>query len=126
MTGKIIKNVFDEFLNFKYERVSDTNMMVTLPVQPLFINTTGGIHGGIICTLADVAMSNIFEPDETGRQAIVTVDLKTTFIKAAKGEYLIADAKLIKKGRTLNHVDCYIYDDKNVLVSKATGIFANQ
>ena len=66
-----------------------------------------------------------FEIDENNRQTVVTVDLKTTFIKAVKGRFLIADAHLVKKGRTLNHIDCFIYDENNQLVAKANGIFAN-
>ena len=125
MKTEFIENAFDELLKCEYERISETNLKVTLPVQELFINSVGVVHGGIICSLADIAMGNTFEIDENNRQTVVTVDLKTTFIKAAKGRFLIADAHLIKKGRTLNHIDCFIYDENNQLVAKANGIFAN-
>ena len=120
-----IENPFDEFLRCQYERISETNLKVTLPVQPLFINILGVVHGGIICSLADITMGNMFAIDENNRQIVVTVDLKTTFIKGAKGDFLIADAHLIKKGRTLHHIDCFIYDGNNELVAKTSGIFAN-
>jgi len=120
-----IQQPFDEFLKFQYERINETSLKVTLPIQPLFLNTVGVVHGGIISSLADVAMCNTFEVDENKRQTVVTVDLKMTFIKKAMGEVLIANAYIIKKGRTLSHADCLIYDDKNNLVAKATGIFAN-
>ena len=125
METRVIENAFDELLECEYERVSETNVKVTLPIQPLFINSVGIVHGGIICSLADIAMGNSFEIDENNRQTVVTVDLKTTFIKAAKGRFLTADAHVVKKGRTLNHIDCFIYDEKNNLVAKANGIFAN-
>jgi uncharacterized protein (TIGR00369 family) len=125
-----IKNPFDHLLNCKYERISESNLKVTLPVQPLLLNTVGYVQGGIISLLADLAMGNIcitFNEDENSpqTQSVVTVDLKTTYLKGAKGDYLIADANLIKKGRTLNHTDCFIYNDRNELVAKANGIFAN-
>jgi uncharacterized protein (TIGR00369 family) len=125
---KYIKNAFDHLLNCKYEKISDTNLKVILPVQPLLLNTVGYVQGGIISLLADLAMGNIcntFQEDQKTLQSVVTVDLKTTFLKGAKGEFLTADAHLIKMGRTLNHVDCNIYNDQNELVAKATGIFAN-
>ena len=125
METRIIENAFDELLKCEYERISETNLKMTLPIQPLFINSVGVVHGGIICSLADIAMGNSFEVDENYRQTVVTVDLKTTFIKAAKGRFLTADAHLVKKGRTLNHIDCFIYDENNNLVAKANGIFAN-
>ena len=52
----IIKQPFDEFLGFEYERGSPTRMRVRLPVQPLHVNRAGVIHGGIISSLVDVAM----------------------------------------------------------------------
>jgi uncharacterized protein (TIGR00369 family) len=125
MKTKFIEDTFGELLKCQYERISETNLKVTLPVQPLFMNSVGIVHGGIICSLADIAMGNTFEIDENNRQTVVTVDLKTTFIKAVKGRFLIADAHLVKKGRTLNHIDCFIYDENNQLVAKANGIFAN-
>ena len=125
MEIRVIGNEFNELLKCEYERISETNLKVTLPIQPLFINSVGVVHGGIICSLADIAMGNTFEVDENNRQTVVTVDLKTTFIKAAKGRFLTADAYVVKKGRTLNHIDWFIYDENNNLVAKSNGIFAN-
>jgi len=120
-----IQQPFDEFLGLQYERVNETSIKVTLPIQPLLLNTVGVVHGGIISSLADVAMCNTFEVDENNKQTVVTVDLKMTFIKKAMGNFLIANAFKIKKGKTLSHADCLIYDENNNLVAKATGIFAN-
>jgi len=125
MNSLFIQQPFDEFLGLQYERVNETNIKVILPIQPLLLNTVGVVHGGIISSLADVAMCNTFEVDENNRQTVVTVDLKMTFIKKAMGNLLIANAYIIKKGRTLSHADCMIYDENNNLVAKATGIFAN-
>jgi uncharacterized protein (TIGR00369 family) len=124
METRMIENAFDELLKCEYERISETNLKVTIPIQPLFINSLGIVHGGIICSLADIAMGNTFEVDGNNRQTVVTIDLKTTFIKAAKGSFLTADAHLVKDGRNIKHIDCYIYDDKNQLVAKANGIFS--
>jgi len=122
---KIIENAFDELLKCQYERISEKNLKVTLPIQPLFINSVGVVHGGIISSLADIAMGNTFPIDEHNRQTVVTVDLKTSFLKPAKGKYLVADAHVVKMGRTLNHIDCFIYDENHNLVAKSNGIFAN-
>jgi uncharacterized protein (TIGR00369 family) len=120
-----LQQPFDEFLRLKYERVSETSLRVILPIQPLLLNSVGVVHGGIISSLADVAMCNTFEVDKNNKQTVVTVDLKMTFIKGSKGEALIAQAHQLKKGRTLSHAECFIYDENNNLVAKASGIFAN-
>ena len=97
METRVIENAFDKLLECEYERKSETNLTVFLPIQPLFINSLGIAHGGIISSLADIAMGNSFDVDENNRQTVVTVDLKTTFIKAAKGRFLIADAHVVKR-----------------------------
>jgi uncharacterized protein (TIGR00369 family) len=117
-----IKQPFDEFLGLRYERCNENRIKIYMPVQPLFLNSIGVVHGGIISSLADVAMCNVPESDASGVQSVVTVDLKVSFLSPAKGEYLLADASVYKKGKTLIHSECLIYNDQNTLVAKASGI----
>ncbi|MDA8442843.1 MAG: PaaI family thioesterase [Peptococcaceae bacterium] len=118
-----IKQPFDEFLGFSYKR--DMNILeVGLQIKDLYLNSVGVIHGGIISTLADVAMSNLIPPNQQGLQEIVTVDLKVSFLKPAKGEYLRAHANLVKDGRKLIFTECQIYNSTEDLVAVAHGIFS--
>ena len=45
METRVIENAFDDLLKCEYERISETNLKVTLPIQPLFINSIGGFMG---------------------------------------------------------------------------------
>lgn len=118
----LIKQPFDEFLGLEYTKIDENNMQVTLPVQDLFINSAGVIHGGIISSLADVALSNLIGANEEGVQQVVTVDLNVTFIKPATGTYLMAHSKIVKSGRTLIHTECSIYNDQQETVATAKAI----
>ena len=118
----IIKQPFDEFLGLEYTKIDENNMQVTLPVQDLFINSAGVIHGGIISSLADVALSNLIGANEEGVQQVVTVDLNVTFIKPATGTYLMAHSKIVKSGRTLIHTECSIYNDQQETFATAKAI----
>lgn len=117
-----IKQPFDEFLELKYNKLDDHNLEIILPVQDLFINSAGVIHGGIISSLADVAVSNLLPANEDGVQQAVTVDLNVSFLKPATGTYLMANAKIEKLGRTLIHTECSIYNDKQEIVAKSKAI----
>ena len=117
-----IKQPFDEFLKLEYKKIDDENVQIKLPVQDLFINSAGVIHGGIISSLADVAVSNLIPADADGVQQAVTVDLNVSFLKPATGTYLLAKAKMEKQGRTLLHTECSIYNDQQQLVAKSKAI----
>lgn len=123
MKTEFVECPFDDFLKCNYERISETNLKVTLPMEPLYLNSIGIVHGGIICTLADIAMGNLFGAGENNLQKVVTVDMKTTYLKGAKGNFLLADAQLIKKGRRISHIDCFIYDENEEMVAKVSGIY---
>jgi acyl-CoA thioesterase len=117
---------FDEFLGLKCEKTDKDSVKVTLPIKPLYINSAGVVHGGIISSLADVAMCNTVGADENNIQKVVTVDLNVTFLKGAKTEYLVAHAHVTKGGRSLTHTDCVIYDDHENVVAKAKAILFNR
>lgn len=117
-----IKQPFDEFLKLKYKHLNDKKIHVTLPVQDVFINSLGVIHGGVISSLADVAQANLIRADEEGVQQAVTVDLNVSFLKPATGANLNAIAQIIKQGRTLIHTECLIYNDKDEKVAKSKAI----
>jgi len=117
-----IKQPFDEFLDFEYEKIDHNNLQIRFPIQDLFINSAGVVHGGVISSLADVAMSNLIPANENGIQQALTVDLNVSFLKPASGTYLIANAKIEKQGRTLVHTECSIFNDKQELVAKSKAI----
>ena len=93
-----IQQPFDEFLGLEYKKLDDNNLQVILPVQDLFMNSVGVIHGGIISSLADIAMANLGSTNENGIQKAVTVDLNVYFLKPATGTFLMANAQIVKQG----------------------------
>lgn len=117
-----IKQPFDEFLEFSYERVSDEEVHIKLKVKDLYVNSVGVIHGGIISTLADVAAANVIRADEDGQQKAVTVDLNVSFLRPATGSFLVAKAEAVKEGRTLIHTLCSIYNDQDEMVAQSKAV----
>ena len=118
-----IKQPFDEFLGLVYERTSPTQVVVRLPLKALHFNSLGVVHGGIVSTLADVAMSNLIEPDDHGVQSAVTMDLHMSFLNGAVGKTLEAEANIVKKGARVMYADCLIYNEERDRVAKASGTF---
>ncbi|CAH2714836.1 hypothetical protein BACCIP111895_02012 [Neobacillus rhizosphaerae] len=118
-----IKQAFDDFLNLEYTRIDINQIKVTLPIVPLYLNSLGVVHGGIIATLADVAFGNLLPiTNKECIQEVVTLDINITYLEPATGEYLVAVASPERIGRTIIHGECKIYDDKNNIVAKSSAI----
>lgn len=86
-------------------------------ITPGHRNEKGGVMGGAIFTVADLAVavaSNVGEP------VTVSVSSSIEFMSAAKGEKLIATADVDKNGRTLGFYNCLVTDELGTPVARVT------
>ena len=86
-------------------------------ITPGHRNEKGGVMGGAIFTVADLAFavaSNVGEP------VTVSVSSSIEFMSAAKGERLIATADVEKNGRTLGFYNCLVTDELGTPVARVT------
>ena len=89
-----------------------------MTVDEKLLNAMDTIHGGAIYTLADFTFAVAANCDG---KATVTQNASISYIKAARGEYLLAEAKLINKSRSTCVYEVEITDDKGTVVAFATG-----
>ena len=76
-------------------------------ITPGHRNEKGGVMGGAIFTVADLAFA---VASNVGESVTVSVSSNIEFMSAAKGEKLIATADVDKNGRTLAFYTCYVTD----------------
>lgn len=115
-------NPFVQHLGVKFTSIEEGIVEATMSLKPEFKQYSGVIHGGILASLADTiagfAAYTVTPPDKD----VLTAELKTSFLRAAWGNELIAKGIVIKPGRNIHFSECEIYcDDK--LVCKASGTF---
>jgi len=87
-----------------------------MPVIPMLLNEEGGVHGGALASLCDVAfyvaLLTVFGPDAR----IVTVDLAVNFLASAAAEGdAVAEARAIKTGRTISYGDVTVRSGERVV-----------
>jgi len=86
-----------------------------------FTNSLGTAHGGVIMSLLDVALctaARTLHPESTG---VVTIDMSTSFIGGGSGGTLIAEARVLKDGRSMTFVEAEAKNADGSLVAKAIG-----
>jgi uncharacterized protein (TIGR00369 family) len=106
-------------LGMRTEALGAGSARLSLPVTPELTNSFGTVHGGAIMSLLDVALctaARTLHPDSTG---VMTIDLSTSFIGGGSGERLIAEARVLKDGRSMSFVEGEARNADGTLVAKA-------
>ncbi len=91
-----------------------------LVLEPKHGNSHGTAHGGLLCTLLDVAMSTAVRLGVG--QSVVTVDMQTRFLRPGRGT-LLAEGWVVKGGRSISFCEAEVRDASGELVASATGVF---
>jgi uncharacterized protein (TIGR00369 family) len=83
-------------------------------------NPMGTLHGGVLCSIADVAigvaLSSTLGEDET----FTTIDLNINFLRPFWTGTLCAKGHVLRAGKTLGLIECDISDDKERLIARAS------
>lgn len=97
-------------------------VVVEMPVAPGAFNQTGNLHGGAIATLVDyacgsaAARSSSFVP---GQNTLVTADLHVRYLGRPKGDWVRAEAHVVRSGRQLVVVECRVVDPLDNVIAVA-------
>ncbi|XP_019867609.1 acyl-coenzyme A thioesterase 13 [Aethina tumida] len=107
---------FDKVLNkLKITSMGNGTAVAEMKIEEDHTNVLGGLHGGFTATLVDCISSYALLTDKNGEVPSVSVDLHTTYCKAAQlGDEILVNAKTIKAGKTLAFLEV-------VIQNKATG-----
>ena len=92
---------------------------LSLPVEKHLTNSLGTVHGGVIMSLLDVALctaARTLHPESSG---VITINLSTSFIGGGSGSKLIADARVMKDGKSMSFVEAEAKNADGSLVAKA-------
>ncbi|MBQ3307710.1 MAG: PaaI family thioesterase [Bacilli bacterium] len=87
-------------------------------IEDTSMNPFGIVHGGFIFGLGDTAMGVI--PGSVNKKA-VTLSSTISYLKPAKGSYLLAKATMIKDGKKTCFLRVDIYNDQEELVATMDG-----
>jgi uncharacterized protein (TIGR00369 family) len=83
-------------------------------------NPMGTLHGGILCDLSDAAMGMAWASELEEGESFTTLELKINFLKPVWNGHLRAEARVLKRGKTVGLTQCDIRDAKGDLVAYAT------
>lgn len=112
-----------DFWGIKLERNEAGDWVGTMPITPQILNPLQIVHGGASYTLADTVMGWAVWQQYEARKAVVTVEIKMTYLAPGRGKELRAETKILRAGATLAYTECRIQDERGRLVAAATGTY---
>lgn len=112
---------FVELLGFELRSMAGGAAEIAFAPRPEHENSFNVVHGGASMTLMDVVMAHAARSVEPA-MGVVTIEMKTSFMRAAKGP-LLAKGKLLHRTATMAFTESSIYDASGKLCSHATGTF---
>lgn len=110
---------FIQLIKVSTDALGKGNASLSLPVEHQVTNSLGTVHGGVIMSLLDVALctaARTLHPDSLG---VITINLSTSFIGGASGKRLLAEARVLKDGRSMSFVEGEAKNEDGSLVAKA-------
>jgi uncharacterized protein (TIGR00369 family) len=95
-----------------------------LELKDEHLNSWGVAHGGVLMALLDVAMARAGRSllADGDNAAAVTVEMKTSFFRPARGR-LRACGKVLHRSTTMMYCEAELFDGGGELAAKALGTF---
>jgi len=116
---------FNALVGPLYERRRrGAELSIGLHVAEKHLNSRGICHGGLLATLADLALGYAMHAKGDGKAAFVTAHLAVDYAGAARlGDWIEAQVEIQRLGSRLAFANCYLVSGKRRIV-RASAIFA--
>lgn len=110
---------FNKLLGLHLVEAEHGQAIITMTVQPEYLNPAGLVHGGVLFALADSAGANAAV--SYGNQ-VVTVNSEIKYMRPALGstKTLTGTAREIKHGRTISFYEVSITADDDTEVARVS------
>ncbi len=107
-----------EFTGMEVLATGEGTCSVAFDVDRRFANPAGTLQGGMLTTVADMAIGLAFlsrlKPDEH----FTSLDIKVNFFKPVRDGRLEFHAEVVHRGRSTGLVNCDVFNQDEVLVAQ--------
>src|SRR5262245_35289406 len=112
-----------EMIGPLYSRGEGPHLVIGLLAETKHCNARGTVHGGIMATLADVALGYTMAFSSNPPASLTTANLTLDFAGTAKpGDWLEVHVEIQKLGSRLAFANCYINAGEQRIV-RASAVF---
>ena len=120
MSGELPPPPIGETIGMRIVDIDIDRAAFEMDAERRHSNPMGTMHGGVLCDLADGAMGMAWSSALVEGETFTTLELKINFLKPVWNAKLRAEARVIRRGKTVGLVDCQVRDEKGDIVAHAT------
>ena len=113
-----------EFLGMQLSGDEPGAGIARLDVGEQHANPNGVVHGAVLFALVDTAMGKATMSVLDDGLYCASVELSLRFIRPAVSGDLVAEATVVKRGRSIVHLDGQVHDGDGRLIATSAGTFA--
>jgi uncharacterized protein (TIGR00369 family) len=120
ITQFLVHSPFVLHLGIRLESIEPDRARLAMPYRPELATIGDVVHGGALSALVDTAAmaASWSAHDGSGPLRGTTVGLSVDFLAAARGLQVTADARVIRRGKSLCFCDVEVSDADGGLVAK--------
>jgi uncharacterized protein (TIGR00369 family) len=111
---------FAAHLGLRTESIQPDRVRIAMPFHDQLATVGDVVHGGAISSLVDTAATvaawSGLESLENARGT--TISLAVTFVAAARGRDLVADARVVRRGKSICFCEVDVQDDQDTTVAQ--------
>ena len=109
-------------LGLELESLAEGRGVIRLPRKDEFCNSRGEVHGGIVASLLDIALSQAVRSALSPTTSCATISLNLNYLGPAFGN-LKCRAVIVRSGRRIAFAEGEVIDEKGDAVCKAIGTY---
>lgn len=119
---------FLDWLDVRMHKADIGHCNLSIEMQPHHCNSYAMAHGGLVLTILDVSLAmaaRSLQVPVTGPQTpgMLTIELKTSFMRPVYGERIRAAGHCIHRTRSLAFCEGEVYDGEGQVAARASGTF---
>ncbi len=115
---------FTDLIGPIYQKADESGLIIGLVAEEKHCNARGIVHGGVLGTLADIAMGYSAAFSTKPPIAMVTTSLTVDYVgMAEKGDWIEVHTDVHKVGRSTAFANCYFHVGSKRIV-RASAVFS--
>lgn len=121
-SGWLASPPFQEHLGIVTVEAGDGRTLLRMPFRPELGNRKGDVHGGVLATLVDLAISQAIRSGRTDIAGLSTINMTINYLDTASGD-LLARGRATKVGGSVGFGEASVETSDGRVVVSASAAF---